>query len=328
MNMSAVKVSVVVPMYNTADYLEKCLDSLISQSLKNIEIILVNDGSADDTLSIAKRYEKEDKRIKLINKKNTGYGDSVNKGIEIAVGKYVGIVEPDDYCSDKMFEELFNLAEQYDADIARGNYYHFSKNGLQKMESTYMKSKGGIVKPLQDYGLFYEPPAIWSAIYRKVFLKKNEIVFLDTPGASYQDAGFHFKTLACVNCMVYTDKPLYYYRVDNPNSSVKSYKKTMAIVREYESIEDFIKKLNDNELLIKYCQVAKFGRYHWNLLRVNKRDAKRFAKLMKEEFKEKKKAGLIEKEFFPKKYWLSLKALMILPIGLYLFVFSIKKRIR
>lgn len=326
--MNTIKVSVVVPIYNAQEYLEECLDSLVSQSLKDIEMILVNDGSTDNSLKIAEEYAKKDKRIRILNKKNTGYGDSMNKGISMARGNYVGIVEPDDYCSSEMFEKLFSLAEKHMVDIVRGNYYHYSKDGFQEMAPLYMKNRSGIIEPLRDYGVFYEPPAIWSAIYKKEFLKKNKIGFLNTPGASYQDAGFHFKTLACTNRMVYSNEPLYYYRVDNPNSSVKSLKKTMAIVEEYRSIEIFVDGLNDKDLLMKYCQVAKFGRYHWNLLRLKKKDARAFAKFMKDEFKTRKKLGQIKKQFFPRKYWISLKILLSLPVGIYLCIFAIKRIIK
>ena len=326
--MSTVKVSIVVPIYNAAKYLRGCLDSLMSQSLKSLEIILVNDGSTDDSLDIAKEYAKLDKRFKILNKYNTGYGDSMNKGIKMAKGEYIGIVEPDDFCAISMFEKLLNIAEKNQVDIARGGYYHYSNNETQKTEPIYMKKKKGVINPLQDYGAFYETPAIWSAIYRRDFLEDNKIEFLNTPGASYQDAGFHFKTLACAGRIAYIDEPLYYYRVDNPNSSVKSYKKIMAIVKEYESIEEFISKLKDSKLLMEYCQVAKFGRYHWNLLRLDKNDSKNFAKFMKNTFKEKRKLGLVKKQFFPKKYWVSLRALLLLPTSMYICLLKARKVIK
>ena len=326
--MEAFKISIIVPMYNTAKYLRECLESLRMQSLKDIEIILVNDGSIDDTLLIATEYAKRDKRFRIIDKKNTGYGDSVNRGIERAKGKYIGIVEPDDFCDGEMFGRLYALAVENEVAIARGGYYLFSKDGTKATHSTCLKSEGGVLSPLEDYEVFYEPPAIWSAIYEKKFLKKNKIEFLDTPGASYQDAGFHFKTLACAKRIAYIDEPLYYYRTDNPNSSVKSYKKTMAIVREFESIEEFIEGLDNKGLLMDYCQVAKFGRYHWNLMRLEERDAKEFIKFAKEEFKKEERIGTIKKQYFPKKYWVSYRAMMSLPIVVYWILFNMKRRIR
>lgn len=328
MNMGFVKISVIVPMYNVAEYLEECLNSLADQSMNDLEFILINDGSTDNTLEIAKRFKEKDERFKIIDKKNSGYGDSVNVGIAKAKGVYVGIVEPDDFCTRDMFKKLYSLAESYKSEIARGGYYHFSRNGLRRVKSQYMIKTKGLVNPMQEYGFFYEPPAIWSAIYSRRFLVDNGIKLLNTPGASYQDAGFHFKTLACARRMAYIDQPLYYYRVDNPNSSVKDFKKVMAIVREFDSIEKFIEELDDRELLMCYCQVTKFVRYHWNLLRLDKKNSRKFALLMKDEFVKNIKIGIVRKEFFPKKYWISLKALMLLPVNLYLFLLSIKKLIK
>ena len=94
---SRVKVSVLVPIYNVEDFLADCLESLVNQTLKEIEIICINDGSKDRSLEIIKEYAAKDERIVIINKENTGYGDSMNRGLKKAVGEYVGIVEPDDF---------------------------------------------------------------------------------------------------------------------------------------------------------------------------------------------------------------------------------------
>jgi hypothetical protein len=168
-------------------------------------------------------------------------------------------------------------------------------------------------------------PAIWSAIYRKDMIERNEITFLATPGASYQDTGFNIKTLACAEKVAFVDEPLYYYRMDNPGSSVKDVKKVMAVVKEYEEIEKFICRRKDRDLLMKYCQVAKFGGYHWNLLRLSKKEAKKFITRMKREFVEEKKKGNIEKKYFPKKYWISLNLLLRVPVGLYWALLSLEK---
>lgn len=326
--MSKVKVSVLVPVYNSAKFLRECLDSLVDQTMKELEFILVNDGSTDESLEIMEEYKKKDGRFKILDKKNTGYGDSLNQAMRLAGGEYIGIVEPDDYCSKKMFEVLYGLAKSGDYEIARGEYYEC--RGEQK-EHHRMKigvEKKSVFAPIKDYVIFYETPAIWSAIYQKEMIEKNGIEFLPTPGAAYQDAGFNFKTLACAKKVVYTNTPVYYYRMDNPNSSVKDLKKTMAVVREYKEIEKFVEKMPEGDLLVKYCQVAKFGAYHWNLQRLEKQTWMEFAKAMKEEFAQELKQGHLEKAYFPKKYWASLSLLLKAPIGLYRFLFVVKKRLK
>ena len=108
--MEEIAVSIVVPVCNVERYLKECLDSVIKQTLKNIEIICVNDGSTDNSLKILREYEKKDRRIKVITKKNSGYGNTMNVGMDAANGKYIGIVESDDYVDEKMFERLYETA--------------------------------------------------------------------------------------------------------------------------------------------------------------------------------------------------------------------------
>ena len=125
--MKDCKISVLVPIYNSSEYLEECLNSLKNQTLKEVEFILINDGSTDNSSEIMKKYKELDFRFRIINKENTGYGDSLNKGIKIARGKYIGIVEPDDFCNKNMFEILGGLIEEDGADIVRGGYYYHSE---------------------------------------------------------------------------------------------------------------------------------------------------------------------------------------------------------
>ena len=101
------KVSILVPICNVERYLRECLNSLVNQTLREIEIICINDGSTDSSLSIIREYERRDERIVVIDKPNSGYGDSMNKGIELARGEYIGIVESDDFASLNMFETLY-----------------------------------------------------------------------------------------------------------------------------------------------------------------------------------------------------------------------------
>ena len=326
--MARVKISVLVPIYNSGDYLTTCLDSLLRQSMKELEFILVNDGSTDQSLEIMKRYKKNDSRFVILDKENTGYGDSLNEAMNIARGEYIGIVEPDDFCDEKMFETLYGLVKGGDYDIARGEYFEYCDGERKQHKLKIGVGKKSVFVPVRDYAVFYEAPAIWSAIYKKEMINKNEIKFLPTAGATYQDTGFNFKTLACAKKVVYTNRPVYYYRMDNPSSSVKDLKKVLAVVREYEEIEKFIKKMPNSDLLIKYCQVAKFGAYHWNLQRLRKEEWKKFARIMKKEFKKEQEDGNIERIYFPKKYWLSLMLLMKIPMNIYYCLFMVRQRLK
>ena len=225
-----------MPIYNVEKYLPECLDSLIAQTLNDIEIICINDGSTDSSPQIIKRYAKKDSRIIVINKKNSGYGDSMNQGLAKATGEYIAIVESDDYIDEDACENLYRLAKKHNADIVRANYYHHTD---ASDEIHYSIQKQHLDQPMNiddDPAILYEAPAIWSAIYRRSFLKKNHVEFLPTPGASYQDTGFNMKALCSAERIVYTDKAYLHYRTDNGNSSVKSRDKMDYVLKEYAEI--------------------------------------------------------------------------------------------
>ena len=112
------KISIIVPIYNTEQYLERCLQSLINQDYKNIEIILVNDGSEDNSLDICNKYKNKDNRIIVIDKEHTGVSDTRNIGIKRATGDYIGFVDSDDYIDKDMFKNLINGAEKYKCEIS------------------------------------------------------------------------------------------------------------------------------------------------------------------------------------------------------------------
>lgn len=139
--MKNYKISIIVPIYNTELFLDKCIKSLITQSHNNLEIILINDGSTDQSLSICKKYANKDNRIILIDKKNGGVSSARNKGLEIATGDYIGFVDSDDYISSDMYEKLLFAIKENDADIAECGYFNvsadykiISKYPLQKKE--------------------------------------------------------------------------------------------------------------------------------------------------------------------------------------------------
>ena len=116
---AAPKVSIIVPVYNMERYLGKCLDALTKQTLVDIEIVAVNDGSTDSSLNILRAYAEKDPRIRIIDKPNSGYGASMNRGIDEARGEYIGIVEPDDYPDLVMFDKLYKAAKKHTCDLVK-----------------------------------------------------------------------------------------------------------------------------------------------------------------------------------------------------------------
>ena len=282
------KVSILVPIYNVEKYLRQCLDSIVAQSLKDIEIICINDGSTDNSLQIIEEYAQKDNRIKIINKQNSGYGASMNKGLDAAIGEYIGIVESDDYIKENMFEALYNLANSKDLDIAKSDYYYYySKDNISRHSGRIpLKNVGKIFSVKDDVDVLRIWPAIWSSVYKREFLKENNIRFLETPGASYQDTSFAFKTLACAKKVWFTNKAYLFYRQDNENSSINSKGKVYAICDEWNEIRRFLEERKDiKEIVSDVAYHIQFKAYRANVQRIAREFRAEFIDLYSDYFK-------------------------------------------
>ncbi len=121
-------ISIIIPVYNVERYLRECIDSIIAQTYKNLEIILVDDGSSDKSGEICDEYSKKDSRIKVIHKKNGGLSDARNVALDITKGDYIGFIDSDDYIEKDMFQILYNLAEEYNAEISSISFYKMLEN--------------------------------------------------------------------------------------------------------------------------------------------------------------------------------------------------------
>lgn len=136
-----IKVSLIIPVYNVEKYLEKCLDSLINQTLKEIEIICVNDGSTDNSPAILEQFKLKDNRIKIINQENLGVSQARNNGINTSQGEYIGFVDSDDYVDNDYFEKLYNSAKKFNAEVAAGDLYKEKNNKIGKKRFNYTKEE-------------------------------------------------------------------------------------------------------------------------------------------------------------------------------------------
>lgn len=245
------KVSVIIPVYNVEKYLSECLDSALNQTLTDLEIICVNDGSTDSSLSILGKYAAKDNRIVIINKENAGYGAAMNDGIRAASGEYVAFLESDDFIVSHAYEQLTNLADSYNLDIIKGNYFNYygdadetiGEEKIQKIELTAIKERYNTVfRPLDNAWSFYIPMMNCLGLFRRDLIVRNNILHNETPGAAHQDMGFWFQTLCCANSMMLTDHAYYMYRQDNPNSSMKNDKTALLSLGEYTSMLEFLKR--------------------------------------------------------------------------------------
>lgn len=256
------KISVLVPVYNVESYLEQCLDSLIRQSWRELEIICVNDGSTDKSGQILERYAMMDSRIVVIHKENTGYGNSMNVALSSATGEYVAIVESDDFACRDMIRVLYEAADLNDADVVKGTFYNYH-NG-QDMRSTRLDNypRNKLLNIDSCPTLFNLADTIWSCLYKRSFLLSHHICFHETPGASYQDISFALQVWMEAEKVYFIEDAVLHYRRDNLNSSMNNPKKVFCVFDEYEWIEekydDFFRQ---NPMLETYFMAGKYWDY-------------------------------------------------------------------
>lgn len=303
------KVSVLIPVYNNAQYLHECIDSVINQTLKEIEIIIINDGSTDpEAVKILNDYAARDNRIKLIHKENTGYGHSMNVGLDNATGEYIGIVESDDYILKNMYEMYYKIAKENKLDFVKSDakmFYGDKKDKLYKYraicddDSKYNK----VLDPWIDLTVFNIHNVIWNGIYSHKFIKINNIRFNETPGASYQDNGFWFQTIMYTHNFMIIKEPMYMLRRDNAGSSIFSKEKIFCMCDEYKYIYNILKKSKKYyNRFIKIYQYKKYKNYIFTLNRIDKRYRNQLLSRIAEEFKESFDKNEIDKNIFGKSY--------------------------
>ncbi|HEX7484265.1 MAG TPA: glycosyltransferase [Candidatus Saccharimonadales bacterium] len=297
------KVSILVPIFNVEKYLRQCLDSVVNQSLKDIEIICINDGSTDSSPEIIKEYAKSDPRFVVINKTNSGYGDSMNKGLEKANGEYIGIVESDDWVDVDMFENLYDIAVKNNVEVVKSNFYFYSGLGdtNKKFQLVNRVDSDKVINPIETNSVFFPQAAIWTGLYKKSFLDNNAITFLPTPGASYQDTGFNFKVWASATKAYLTNDAYLHYRIDNDNSSVKSKGKIFAVVDELTDMYRFAKETKHFDQLIPILFQRKYEIYMWNYGRLTSDAAREFISHVNKELKSDKENGLYDTTLLTRK---------------------------
>ena len=226
MKVIKLKVSVIVPVYNVEKYLEKCLTSLVNQTLKDIEIIVVNDGSSDNSQKIIDKYAKKYKNIKSYIKNNGGVSDARNYGIKKAKGKYIAFVDGDDYADETMYEKMYKKAESGNFDIVVCDLNYVYEDGSIKRVSSKIEHDTTNIKNV--YINMY--PCVWNKIYKKT-LFENDIEF--KKGVWFEDVDFLYKIFPYIKTIGVVKEPLNQY-VQRTGSITKTFDK-----RLYDYIDNF-----------------------------------------------------------------------------------------
>ena len=241
------KISVIVPVYNAEEYLEQCLDSIVNQTLDDIEIICVNDGSKDSSLEILKRYKKKYCNLKVINQENKGIIGARITGYENANGKYVGWVDNDDFIELSMYEKMYKEALNDESDIVICNY-EFYPQSISRKKKWFKEYKGTI-----DWHFISNNGLLWNKIVRKQFLDQIDFAYL------LQELGEGSYTIALLKASKITtlNEELYYYRVGHNSTSGSFFGKTKYYLdvskREMRKL-DIIRHMNLNIGLNSYFE--------------------------------------------------------------------------
>lgn len=241
------KLSIIVPVYNVEKYLPKCLESLIKQTLKDIEIICVNDGSMDNSLAILKEFASKDSRIRIIDNQHQGVAKTRNTGIEQSTGEYIGFVDSDDYIDIDFFEKLYNSTTKSNSDIAIASILKH-KNFFNIYNAKYTKEETAItiqdkIKLCEDkkHFFFYA----WNKIYHSGFIKENNIKFSE--GQIYEDVMFAIKALYYSNKIISVYGTKYHY-IEHENSLTKYRDKTGEkehdLIKAYSELQEFCNSKN------------------------------------------------------------------------------------
>ena len=293
------KISIIIPIYNSEKYLEKCLESVTTQSFKNIEILLINDGSTDNSLNICYKFEKKDSRIKIITKENSGVSGARNIGILNSVGEYIVFVDSDDYCQSNMIESIIK-------NINENELLIFSYNKVMKnKEINYSAGKIDINKNNIEEKIVNEDRIggyLWNKVFKSSIIKENKIKF-DSNITFCEDLLFVFEYVQKIEKIVYLEDTLYNYRIRKGSKTSNMFsKKNISMLNVYSSLIDLTKNDNIKEnLKFNYLMMFYQFRNYYNLTDIRNDILKEESEIQKKQsIKKKIKLKLIKN--FPQIY--------------------------
>lgn len=250
------KVSIIVPVYNVEKYLKRCIESIQNQTLKDIEIILVDDGSLDNSPQICDKFVEKDFRIKVIHKKNGGLSSARNAGIYVATGEYIGYIDSDDYAEPDMFEILYECAKKNEVDFVMADYWRVQSDGVRQKKTLDIReglyTKQSIIQEIYpmlimrenvDYGPLL---SVWHCLYKTEFIKENNLFFdeeikwsedcIYSAILGYKAQSFYYMKNVCV-----------YNYVQNENSITSTFKENawMVYCKMNGKLRDFFDNIEE-----------------------------------------------------------------------------------
>lgn len=246
------EVSIIVPVYKVEKQLERCIRSILNQSFTNFELILVDDGSPDRCGEICDEYEKKDKRIKVIHKKNGGLSDARNAGLNIAKGKYIGFVDSDDIIHSEMYERMYNCITKYNVDIVQCKFRKFKSiedinkfSNIKDANIEYYTSKEAIIDMIDNNKINVNT---WNKLYKRELFENERF----PKGKIHEDEFLTYKLIYNSNKVAYINKELYYYyQNDNGIMNGSNLLKRLDRIEALEERSNFFLKNGDKDLYDK-----------------------------------------------------------------------------
>lgn len=260
------KITVIMPSYNEISYIEECIESVINQTLQDIEIICVDGESNDGTLEILKEYAKSDSRIQVLTSDKKSYGHQVNLGIFKAKGDYISIIETDDFIENNMLERLYDFSKEGAIDIIKSSFYHYDDSDEENPKIS-MDNNKHMLPTNKIFTLEEEPyfvfghPSVWAGIYRREFLMDNNIKMVEERGGGWVDNPFFHETAILAKSIIYIHEAFYYYRESNPDSSSNNFDDFTLPMRRVLDLYDLFDKygyVNEEVKVLFYFRLFRY----------------------------------------------------------------------
>ncbi len=234
------KVSVIVPIYNVENYLEKCIQTLVSQTIQDIQIILVNDGSKDNSIQIIKEFiEKYPNKIMYLEKENGGLSDARNFAIPYATGEYIAFLDADDYVELNMYEKMYELAKKENSDMVECDFYWEYPNKVKKDTGIIYNTKEEMIEKIRVVA--------WNKLIKRTILQKSKIKF--PKGYQYEDVEFTYKLIPSLDKVSFLKEPCVHY-IQRKNSISNSYNERTREI--FDILEHVINFYKEKEIFDKY----------------------------------------------------------------------------
>lgn len=284
------KVTVIMYVKNGAPYFRRALNSVMEQTLQEIEVLIVDGGSTDGTLEIAKETADMDDRVRILSCSQGSVGAQFNLGVREAKGEYIGIVESDDYILPGMYETEYRYAKEKGCDVLRADNYIFFELDRQEVKIRTKVSQdrtvyGRELKAGRDDEHMQIGGSYWTGLYRREYLLEKKICMNESKGAAYQDFGFLFLASAMAESLYFLDDAFYCYRKDNPNSSCNRPQDILMVHKEYDFLKKELATRGLWEHLKKYFYLWKIRNERWFYHNLEQADQARFFPYFYEDMK-------------------------------------------